>query len=79
MNDQTLSNLLSEDRRFEPPAELAANANVKEEAYDRAAADPERRISAHRTSLGHVIYYRCDCGVARITLWRTPTARRQAA
>ncbi|MCD6638492.1 MAG: acetate--CoA ligase [Nocardioides sp.] len=41
MNDQTLSNLLSEDRRFEPPAELAANANVKEEAYERAAADPE--------------------------------------
>ena len=28
----TLSNLLKEDRRFEPPAELAANANLKEEA-----------------------------------------------
>jgi acetyl-CoA synthetase len=41
VNDQTLSNLLTEDRRFEPPAELAANANVKEEAYDRAAADRE--------------------------------------
>ncbi|MFC5176587.1 acetate--CoA ligase [Nocardioides taihuensis] len=41
MTDQTLSNLLHEERRFEPPAELAANANVKEEAYDRAASDRE--------------------------------------
>jgi acetyl-CoA synthetase len=41
MTDETLSNLLHEDRRFEPPADLARNANVKEEAYERAAADPE--------------------------------------
>ena len=41
MTDQTLSNLLHEDRRFEPPAELAADANVKEEAYERAASDRE--------------------------------------
>jgi acetyl-CoA synthetase len=41
MSDETLSNLLHEERRFEPPAELAENANVKEEAYERAAADPE--------------------------------------
>jgi acetyl-CoA synthetase len=41
MTDETLSNLLHEDRRFEPPAELARDANVKEEAYERAAADPE--------------------------------------
>ncbi|ANH37987.1 Acetyl-coenzyme A synthetase [Nocardioides dokdonensis FR1436] len=41
MSDETLSNLLKEDRRFEPPAELAANANVTAEAYDAAAADPE--------------------------------------
>jgi acetyl-CoA synthetase len=34
-----LSNLLHEDRTFPPPAELAANANVKAEAYDRAASD----------------------------------------
>ncbi|MEU4193004.1 acetate--CoA ligase [Kribbella sp. NPDC026611] len=32
---------MHEERRFEPPAELAANANLKAEAYDRAAADPE--------------------------------------
>ena len=39
--EETLSNLLKEDRRFEPPEELAADANVKEEAYARAEADPE--------------------------------------
>jgi acetyl-CoA synthetase len=37
----TLSNLLKEDRRFEPPAEIAEHANLKEEAYDRAASDRE--------------------------------------
>jgi acetyl-CoA synthetase len=41
MTDETLSNLLHEDRRFAPPADLAANANVKEEAYERAASDRE--------------------------------------
>ena len=39
--EETLSNLLKEDRRFEPPEELAANANLKEEAYARAEEDPE--------------------------------------
>jgi acetyl-CoA synthetase len=34
-----LEALSREDRRFEPPAELAATANVSAEAYDRAAAD----------------------------------------
>ncbi|MFI6827227.1 acetate--CoA ligase [Kribbella sp. NPDC050241] len=32
---------MHEERRFEPPADLAANANVKADAYDRAAADFE--------------------------------------
>ena len=43
MNDTSaaLSNLMHEDRRFEPPADLAADANVTEEAYQRAEADPE--------------------------------------
>ncbi len=45
MSDQstaeTLANLLKEDRRFEPPAELAADANVKADAYDAAQADRE--------------------------------------
>ena len=43
MSDQseaTLSNLLHEDRRFEPPVELAANANVTADAY--AEADKDR-------------------------------------
>ena len=51
-SNEALSNLLQENRRFEPPADLAANANVKADAYDAAAADPEafwaeqaRRIS----------------------------------
>ena len=39
--EETLSNLLKEDRRFEPPEELAANANLKEEAYARADEDRE--------------------------------------
>ncbi|MBA3991094.1 MAG: acetate--CoA ligase [Propionibacteriales bacterium] len=39
MTDQTLSNLMQENRRFEPPADLAADANLGAEAYERAAAD----------------------------------------
>ena len=41
MTEETLSNLSREERRFAPPAELAENANLKEEAYERAANDPE--------------------------------------
>ncbi len=41
MTDQTLANLSHEERSFEPPADLAAEANVKEEVYERAASDPE--------------------------------------
>ncbi len=37
--DQGLSNLLRENRRFEPPAELAAAANATAETYEQAAAD----------------------------------------
>ena len=39
MSQETLSNLLHENRRFEPPADLAANANVKADAYEEADAD----------------------------------------
>ncbi|HZJ05485.1 MAG TPA: acetate--CoA ligase [Nocardioidaceae bacterium] len=39
MSDETLSNLSREERRFEPPEELAASANVKVEVYERAAGD----------------------------------------
>ena len=43
MSDQneTLSNLGHEERRFAPPAEIVEHANLTEEAYERAAADPE--------------------------------------
>ncbi|HLY34917.1 MAG TPA: acetate--CoA ligase [Jatrophihabitantaceae bacterium] len=34
---ETISNLSHENRRFPPPAELAANANVKADVYDEAA------------------------------------------
>src|SRR5215218_10369560 len=34
-----LSNLLHEERRFDPPADLAGNANVTADAYDKASAD----------------------------------------
>ncbi|MCK1795123.1 acetate--CoA ligase [Streptomyces sp. XM4193] len=39
MSNESLANLLREERRFEPPAELAANANVTAEAYEQARAD----------------------------------------
>jgi acetyl-CoA synthetase len=38
-SSETLSNLMHEERRFEPPAELAARANVTADVYDEAAAD----------------------------------------
>ncbi|MBA0053522.1 acetate--CoA ligase [Streptomyces sp. AJS327] len=40
MNESgSISNMLKEERRFPPPAELAAHANVKASAYDQAKAD----------------------------------------
>ncbi len=36
---ETLENFLQETRSFEPPAQLAANANVTAAAYEEAAAD----------------------------------------
>ena len=36
---ETLENLYSETRRFPPPEQLAANANVKADAYQKADAD----------------------------------------
>ena len=33
-SNATLSNLMHEERRFEPPAELAAHANVRPTTYD---------------------------------------------
>jgi acetyl-CoA synthetase len=39
VSDQAISNLAHENRRFEPPAELAAEANLTADAYERAAED----------------------------------------
>ena len=39
MSESTLSNLLTENRRFAPPPELAANANASADQYDLAGAD----------------------------------------
>ncbi|WP_106396921.1 acetate--CoA ligase [Actinocorallia populi] len=39
MSQDALSNLLQENRRFAPPAGLAAAANITEDAYTRAAED----------------------------------------
>jgi acetyl-CoA synthetase len=36
---ETLANLLNETRQFPPPPDLAANANVKADAYEAARAD----------------------------------------
>ncbi len=39
MSNPELSNLMHEERRFDPPADLAAEANVKADVYDEASAD----------------------------------------
>ncbi|MFF7687179.1 acetate--CoA ligase [Streptomyces syringium] len=39
MSNESLANLLKEERRFAPPADLAAKANVSAEAYEEAKAD----------------------------------------
>jgi len=39
MSNASLSNLLHENRRFEPPEELAAHANVTADAYEEADRD----------------------------------------
>ncbi len=39
MSNETLSNLMHEERRFEPPADLAAAANLTAEDYERASSD----------------------------------------
>jgi acetyl-CoA synthetase len=39
MSNESLANLLKEERRFAPPADLAADANVTAVAYEQADAD----------------------------------------
>jgi len=54
VSDETLSNLLHEERRFPPPSELAAAANVTADTYRAAAEDFEGfwRSQADRLSWG---------------------------
>ncbi|MFR9724368.1 acetate--CoA ligase [Streptomyces sp. MS19] len=39
MSNESLANLMTEERRFPPPAEVTADANVTAAAYEAAAAD----------------------------------------
>ncbi|WP_049576239.1 acetate--CoA ligase [Streptomyces sp. SBT349] len=39
MSNESLANLMTETRRFAPPAEMAADANITAAAYEAAAAD----------------------------------------
>ena len=39
MSEQGLSNLMHEERHFDPPEEFAKNANVKAEVYEEADRD----------------------------------------
>jgi len=41
VNDEALSNLLSEERRFPPSPEFVAQANATADSYDEAASDPK--------------------------------------
>jgi hypothetical protein len=47
--------------------------------HERAAADPDQRISSHRTSVGHVIYFRCYCRIPRVKLWRWSRSHRRVS
>jgi acetyl-CoA synthetase len=51
MSNEALANLSSEDRRFDPPAEFAANANLTAAAYDEANAD---RLGFWETQAGRL-------------------------
>ena len=50
MTESALENLSHEERRFEPPADLAANANVKADAYDRGRGRPAGVLGEGRPS-----------------------------
>jgi acetyl-CoA synthetase len=53
MTDETLSNLLREERRFPPPPEFAEAANVTASAYEEAAAD---RLAFWETQAGRLTW-----------------------
>ena len=55
------------------PGQLTIDESTCDHAAS-AVSDPSRRISSHRTSHGHVVYYRCDCGIAQLALMRWSNA-----
>lgn len=52
--------------------QLTMGARQCTSQYD-GVSDVSRRVSSHRTSQGHVVYYRCDCGVTHMALVRWST------
>ena len=68
MSEQ-LSALSSESRRFDPPAELAASANVGPEAYEHAAKD---RLAFWEAQAGRLQW---DRGWDQVLEWEPPFAK----
>ena len=64
---EALANLLNETRQFPPPAELAADANVTADAYDRGRRGPARLLGASRPAgwPGRSSGTRCSTGRTR--------------
>ncbi len=48
------------------PVETTAGRPIVPAAW----SDPAQRVSSHRTSQGHVVYYRCHCGEPRVMMMR---------
>jgi acetyl-CoA synthetase len=70
MSDQDLDVLLQEHRKFEPPPEFRARANIKSpEIYDRAAADPERYWAEQADTLEWSTTY------TQVLDWKPPKAK----
>jgi acetyl-CoA synthetase len=66
---ETLSALLHETRRFEPPADFAARANAKPGIYEQAAKDPLAWWAAQAEEL------QWDRGWDKVLEWELPFAK----
>jgi acetyl-CoA synthetase len=70
MSDQDIDVLLQEHRKFEPPPEFRAKANIKSpEIYDRAAADVERYWAEQADTLEWSTKYK------QVLDWQPPKAK----
>ena len=76
-NGQAIESLSAEERRFPPPPDLAAHANVTEGTFEQAAADGLGfwAEQADRLSLGHPHRPRRSTGATPRSPRGTPTAR----